>query len=465
MSVLNSKHCFSRMIEESKLSFLVSDIVHENQNKYCRLCLERVDDDFLRFDDYLNNDIDCFENLAELLKMFLGEEICQDIPGIDVVCVNCADKTLATISFIKNCEKSTQILHKVFDDLNRTLNIDIESSETGERLYIVVGKEDSKLVFAKKDKIDNVKSIKVKCRECDEIFCNIQQLKEHNETTHDKYTCTKCLEVFLTENDLIEHADSTENFTCPECHQYRCTKKSLKKHQDEQHTNYICKGCGKTFRGLHKLQSHELRHKVKSTCPKCGKHYITKEFYLRHIKLCLENQLDPHPMRSKLVKTHFCDKCGKGYSTPGGLRVHERFVHGNAKPHVCKYCNKGFTAPSYLKIHLVTHTGEKKFPCEICQRKFVSKEALLYHTRRHTGEKPYSCQLCDERFVNASTRAEHIKFKHIGPTLLCEICSQKFVTPSFLRQHMKKHHDPTNKLYTEWTSIPSNITEQNISIS
>lgn len=75
MSVLNSKHCFSRMIEESKLSFLVSDIVHENQNKYCRLCLERVDDDFLRFDDYLNNDIDCFENLAELLKMFLGEEV------------------------------------------------------------------------------------------------------------------------------------------------------------------------------------------------------------------------------------------------------------------------------------------------------------------------------------------------------------------------------------------------------
>lgn len=373
--------------------------------------------------------------------------------------MDCVNKALEAQKFLLNCRNSTRVLNNVFDNLTNTLNIDIENSNGEHNLYIIAGEYESKLILVNNDvkPKKHEKSDVFPCSLCTEQFDDVVDLNIHNLAAHGVFTCDKCHFVSKKDVDLIAHENSDRLFKCPDCNIHRCTEDSLRLHKDKEHGLYVCKDCGKSFRGLDKLQVHEQKHISKSECPKCGKSYNTKEFFLKHVKLCLEDLLDPHPMRSKIKKTYFCDKCGKGYSTPGGLRVHNRFVHGNAKPHTCKFCNKQFTAPSYLKVHMVKHTGEKNFKCDICNRKFVSKEALLYHTRRHTGEKPYSCTMCDERFVNSSARAEHIKFKHVGPTLMCEICSRKFVTQTFLRQHMKKHHDPSNKLYTGRSLIPPNV--------
>lgn len=388
-------------------------------------------------------------------------QICQEIPGIDAICVDCGNKILEAAQFIKKCEDSTNLLNNIFDNVAKTLNVDIDVTSAEHCLYILVSEHESETVLVKNKNNTNDKSSTKKyfpCDDCDDVYTNINDMKAHNITKHGKLICKNCFETCENTYELTTHEETTVTYKCPNCNVNKCTEDSLRSHQDEYHSVLVCKECGKSFQGLKKLQTHEQKHSSKNVCSKCGKHYMTKEFYLRHMKLCLDDLIEPHPMRSKIQKSHFCDQCGKGYSTPGGLRVHNRFVHGNAKPHVCPLCKKQFTAPSYLKVHMVKHTGEKNFECDICKRKFVSKEALLYHTRRHTGEKPYSCHLCDEKFVNSSARAEHIKFKHVGPTLVCEVCSRKFVTPTFLRQHMKKHHDPTNKLFTGGGCIiPPNV--------
>lgn len=450
---------FVKMLQESELNILVSNVLAENRFSHCRLCLTEIQEHYVRFHDSVSVDATSFVTLSEVLTKVLGAEICDEIAGIDAVCMSCVDKALESMKFLLLCEKSNNLLDNVFNNLTNTLSVHIDATKPDHTLYIEVGEHESQLILvnneAKKKKA--VPKDILSCSTCNEQYKDILELTLHNKTTHGTYTCEKCHETVDSESELIAHEDSQQTHMCAECNTFRCTEESLKQHQDKYHGLFVCKDCGKSFKNLDKLQIHEQKHKSKSECPKCGKSYNTKGFFLKHVKLCLEDLLDPHPIRSNIKKTHFCDKCGKGYSTPGGLRVHNRFVHGNAKPHVCKYCNKQFTAPSYLKVHMVKHTGEKNFKCDLCSRQFVSKEALLYHTRRHIGDKPYSCTLCDEKFVNASARAEHIKFKHVGPTLMCEICSRKFFTPNFLRQHIKKHHDPSNKLYAGRSLIPPNV--------
>lgn len=391
--------------------------------------------------------------------------------------MQCVEKALDSYSFLERCKSSTHLLHKIFDDLTESLNVDITPTSKDQCLYIIVGKKESKIVLMDKTKkktlVDKLTSFI--CHQCEPLdvdregtekgltFPSFVELSAHNLFCHATITCETCCQTFGNEEELALHRNSGHYFKCSQCDQYRNTEEALKEHFEKYHEIFMCAECGKSCKGFDKLQSHEEKHTSKSECPKCKKSYITKDFYYKHVKLCLADQLDPHPYRAKIKKKYVCEKCGKGYSTSGGLRVHNRFVHGNAKPHVCDQCGKEFTAPSYLKSHMIKHTGRKNFKCDICGNHFVSKEALLYHTRRHTGEKPYSCNLCSERFVNASARAEHIKFKHKAPTLTCEVCQRKFFTTTFLRQHTSRHHDPSSKLYSARSMVPPNMPgEQNM---
>ena len=47
--------------------------------------------------------------------------------------------------------------------------------------------------------------------------------------------------------------------------------------------------------------------------------------------------------------------------------------------YVCKTCGKGFTRPSHLKIHERIHTGLRPFVCSFCNRSFNQKGNLKSH--------------------------------------------------------------------------------------
>uniref|UniRef100_A0A4W5RW90 C2H2-type domain-containing protein n=1 Tax=Hucho hucho TaxID=62062 RepID=A0A4W5RW90_9TELE len=76
----------------------------------------------------------------------------------------------------------------------------------------------------------------------------------------------------------------------------------------------------------------------------------------------------------------------------GGSAIEKRFP--------CSFCGKGFSFPQQVEIHQRMHTGEKPYGCHLCRATFSQSSSLNRHQRVHTGEKPFSCTQCNMRFAH-----------------------------------------------------------------
>ncbi|XP_052341221.1 zinc finger and SCAN domain-containing protein 21-like isoform X4 [Oncorhynchus keta] len=106
----------------------------------------------------------------------------------------------------------------------------------------------------------------------------------------------------------------------------------------------------------------------------------------------------------------------------------------------CSFCGKAFSFPKQVEIHQRTHTGEKPFNCTQCYMRFARAGHLKSHQRVHTGEKPFSCSQCEKRFSHQHQLKRHLKVHTGERPFACTHCEKRFSERSYLRIHQQKMH-------------------------
>ncbi|KAM9399565.1 uncharacterized protein ACWYII_031676 isoform 3-T3 [Salvelinus alpinus] len=106
----------------------------------------------------------------------------------------------------------------------------------------------------------------------------------------------------------------------------------------------------------------------------------------------------------------------------------------------CSFCGKAFSFPKQVEIHQRTHTGEKPFNCTQCYMRFARAGHLKSHQRVHTGEKPFSCPQCEKRFSHQHQLKRHLKVHTGERPFACTHCEKRFSERSYLRIHQQKMH-------------------------
>ncbi|KAM9530793.1 uncharacterized protein ACWYII_042339 [Salvelinus alpinus] len=143
---------------------------------------------------------------------------------------------------------------------------------------------------------------------------------------------------------------------------------------------------------------------------------------------------------SAIEKRFPCSFCGKAFSFPKQVEIHQR-IHTGEKPFSCHLCQVSFSHSSSLKRHQRVHTGVKPFSCTQCHVRFAQAGDLKRHQRVHTGEKPYSCTQCEKRFSHQHKLKMHLKVHTVEMLFACTHCGKRFSEKSYLRIHQQKHHN------------------------
>ncbi|XP_064783307.1 zinc finger and SCAN domain-containing protein 2-like isoform X2 [Oncorhynchus masou masou] len=134
-----------------------------------------------------------------------------------------------------------------------------------------------------------------------------------------------------------------------------------------------------------------------------------------------------------------CSFCGKAFSFPKHVEIHQR-IHTGEKPFGCSQCHMRFAQAGHLKRHQRVHTGEKPYSCHQCEKRFSHQHQLKLHQRVHTGEKPYSCHQCEKRFSHQHHLKMHLKVHTGERPFACTHCGKRFSEKSSLRIHQQKMH-------------------------
>lgn len=271
-------------------------------------------------------------------------------------------------------------------------------------------------------KIDNVKTIlNDDVNENDEG--NIILLKKNIETTDKSLELKSRVKLINTWiREYLDPDNEGKGFSCWLCNKSYVAKKSLVKHQRQQHSRQI-------ETTDNSIENQEIVEQINSyNCEKCQKTFKKEIELQKHMRIHEEDSN---------FKRYLCHICSKTFRHNAGLMFHMR-THTGYKPHVCKYCSRGFTSKSNCVNHERTHTGDRPFVCHYCSAAFAKSCTLKSHITTHTGEANYHCKTCGKSFRRLKYLKEH-KFTHTGEKpYACKICGTAYSHSGSLFVHEKK---------------------------
>ncbi|XP_014278480.1 zinc finger protein 135 [Halyomorpha halys] len=228
-----------------------------------------------------------------------------------------------------------------------------------------------------------------------------------------------------TSNVEIDHVQST--IICHWCGAEFAEETELEKHSSScsPDCEYECAFCGTTFLTEHELKTHVKVHSDGSTCEKCGK-------YFRHVVNMETHQREECGQEPSLE----CPLCDTRFHFKAQLNAHLIDCHSEAK----LVSPQGESAQS--------HSSDEQYQCKLCPRSFTRVGSLNYHvSRKHSGDNkrsaeefPYLCPDCGNRYKSSTQLCRHRRWEcGKEPMFKCQLCVNKFHHRHGLKQHMRLH--------------------------
>ena len=260
-----------------------------------------------------------------------------------------------------------------------------------------------------------------------------------------------------------------KNTRCDACDITYQKSNSLKRHNDQIHSDHPAHQCpkcskrlgGKLELGKH-MQTHDAENFFKSVCGFCGKKSKTKESHLNHIKynhtrerihkcnMCpkvfpyksaLECHQSCHENETKPLEKYLdCDECPKKLKTKESLALH-KMMHSGVTPYGCDFCDKKFRQSAHKRTHqrnIHMASVDKPFKCNQCPKIYGDSPQRNKHQKTHVEKQSVQCGICKMFVKNIKNHSKNVhteRQRNVG----CRTCPDMFVSVSERKQHEKTH--------------------------